>query len=118
MTPPTSNVTNACLVNAENKACSDTIDMTVINKYFKDNCYAKNNCTMDFRRSTKPDFFKTNVDTSCSKQPNSRVFVQYTCEMTEGQKYAKYNDVLICTFTVLMIASIYVAVIYYARATS
>lgn len=115
-TPATNTIKNACLVNDENKACSDKLDHAEIAKRFASKCHGNSSCSFDFQTDTSL-FVGTTVDPVCF-HPNTQMFIQYTCEMNDGQKFDKYNNVAICTFSVMLISIMFVLVIYYAQNTS
>jgi hypothetical protein len=41
------------------------------------------------------------------------VFIQYSCEMSEGQKHDKYNKITLSVVTVMAIAVIFILTIWY-----
>ena len=116
-TPITAKIQDACQVNDENKACSDQFDQAKIKTQFDASCHGKTSCSFDYSASSATNFFVANADMTCFKQ-STQIFMQYTCEMTDGQKFDTFEKLTVCTFTTMVIAIVYILVIYYAQNSS
>ena len=78
----------------------------------------KSNCNLNFATSgdNASKFWKAGSE-KCQSGHNM-IFVQYACEMTEEQKFAKYEIISKATFTVLLCSAFFFITIYYMQHTS
>jgi len=76
-------VKDACLINDNNKNCSGKLDIVEVQKEFTQNCIGKNTCTFDFVLNNKLYKESSSTRDLCFQQ-NTNLFIQYTCEMTDG----------------------------------
>ena len=61
--------------------------------------------------------FKENTLWNAGEQSCHRdevfVFIQYSCEMDEGQKHEKYNKITLSVVTVMAMAVVFILTIWY-----
>lgn len=118
VTPSSSQKKDACLVDQklyDNQHCSSMLDSKQIDSFFQEKCFGKEDCALDF--NSESAFWKAGADTKCHNE-NNFIFVQYTCEMTDAQKFAKYETISRATLIVLLCSAIFFITVYYMQHTS
>ena len=89
------------------------MDHTLINEKFLKHCKGNKHCMFD----------QNSIDEITSGAPekcmvDSQLFVQYTCEITEKEKEAKYDILSMVAVVVMFVSFLFSQLIFYLQQTS